>query len=555
MPRTLRSALLALSILTIAVPAAAEVVPADDARIVQVTVYRDRAEVIRQATVRVPAGASTVEFANIPFAVEADSLRVGAEGVPAILGAVELRKRVEEPKDTPELEAARQEVRRLEMEIDALNSDATIDKELKSFLQSLGKVTAARQAEDLGEGKADPEAIAGFYDLLESKLHALGAARLKRQEQSRELHEELELARARLQTLRPPANIRSRVAAVEVEAAGAGTLTLRLAYLQPGASWRPAYRATLDAATGKVSLIAEGVVRQSTGEDWADVDLHLSSASPAKGVEPPMLMSWVLRPAQPTWDGEGALAENVVVDRRRYQNILVQAPGAADAAAEPEPSAVSESRVVRSAYNVAFHVPGGSDIPADGRDHRVVLRQETLESKVVHRTVPGIDPRAYLTAITTSPEEYPLLAGPVRVFTGGAYLGSYPLKETGPGTVLPIPFGVDNRIEITRVPEPKKKSKEGFTGKLRQVHKTERTLLHNLMDREVTVVLEDRLPISEDERIVVQIGDDTTPNYKDSERRPGVMIWDVTLGPNEKKEVVLEYTVRFPREINLPDLE
>ena len=80
--------------------------------------------------------------------------------------------------------------------------------------------------------------------------------------------------------------------------------------------------------------------------------------------------------------------------------------------------------------------------------------------------------------------------------------------------------GVDNRIEVIRVPEPKKRSTEGFTGKQKQVHKTEHTILHNLMDREVTFVLEDRLPISEDERITVQIGKDTTPSYTDSERRP-----------------------------------
>jgi len=178
-----------------------------------------------------------------------------------------------------------------------------------------------------------------------------------------------------------------------------------------------------------------------------------------------------------------------------------------------------------------------------------------LKANVVHRTVPGFNDRAFLTAVTTSPEAYPLLAGPVRVFTGGAYLGSFSLKETGPGVELTIPFGVDNRIEVLRVPEPEMKSREGWTGKQKQVHKVERTIVRNLMDHPATLVLEDRLPVSEDERIVVQIGDATTPGYRDSERRPGVKLWTIELAPGEKREIVLDYSVRWPREMTLPGLE
>jgi uncharacterized protein (TIGR02231 family) len=411
----------------------------------------------------------------------------------------------------------------------------------------------------MGDGRADPEAMNGIYDMMQSRMRALAASKLERQKQRRELKEELNLATARMRTLRPAASIRSRVAAVAVESSRSGQLTLRLSYLVPGASWRPTYRATLDADAGEVALVAEGVVRQSTGQDWTGVELHLSSASPAMGVEPPMLVSWFLRPAALA-RGRGALEEVVVADGyaevdRSYQNVLTLAPGTADGDGSSTPAEALETEIVRSAYNVAFRVPGSSDVPADGTDHRMVLRQETLKANVVHRSVPGANDRAFLTAVTTSPEAYPLLAGPVRVFTGGAYLGSFPLKETGPGVELTIPFGVDNRIEVLRVPEPEMKSREGWTGKQKQVHKVERTIVTNLMDRTATLVLEDRLPVSEDEQIVVQIGDATTPGYRDSERRPGVKLWTIELAPGAKREIVLDYTVRWPRDLYLPGLE
>jgi len=199
-------------------PAPAATVPARDARITDVTVYRDRAEVVREATVRLPAGASTVEFAGIPVGVEPDSLRVQATGVGAVLGAVEIVEVAAEAEDTPELVAAREEVERLERALAALDGDARVDDQLGKFLASLQAAAAGDASRDLGEGGIDTASIASLYDLLAERLGALAARDLDRARERRELGRELELARAHLGTLRPSGGIRSRVATVDIEA-------------------------------------------------------------------------------------------------------------------------------------------------------------------------------------------------------------------------------------------------------------------------------------------------------------------------------------------------
>jgi uncharacterized protein (TIGR02231 family) len=523
-------------------------IEAPGGRIVEVTVFRDRAEMIREVRVDLPAGASTVELAGIPFGVESDSLRLSAEGVPAILGAVEIREQAEEPAETEEWIAARDEVRRLEAEIAALQAAAGVDDELRSFLGSIRAATATTESTKLGEGKADPETISTVYTILRDRLGELSRGRLERADRERELREKLEVAKAKLATVRPRAGIRSRVATVEVETSRAGALELRLAYVAPGASWRPSYRASLDAASGDVNLVAEGVVRQNTGEDWTGVTLRLSTASPARGVEPPLLTSWVLRPVVP--EEVAKRQRSLEKDEAKvgaYQNVLSLAPGV-PAAETPAEAGVAEAGLSRSAYNVAFEVPGRSDVPADG------LRTETLAGNLVYRTVPQFAPLAYLTSVTTSPADYPLLAGPVRVFAGGAYLGSFPLEEKGPGVELTLPFGADNRVEVVRLPQPKSSGRSGF-GKQREVEMEFRTQVHNLLDHPVKLVLEDRVPVSEDDRIEVEIGKQTTPGYRDSERRPGVKLWTVDLEAGEKREFVLAYTVRYPRDMVVPGIE
>ncbi len=557
------SAFIAVMCLVLAIgSAAASEIPASGARVTRVTVYADRAEAMRQATVQVPAGPSVVSFTGLPWRTEPDSLRVNARGVPATLGAVELTQEAKEPPESAELIAARQEVERLEAAIFGLDGEETTANELREFVRALKATTAERESEKMGEGKADPVSIQAVYELVRGSLGDLSKGTIERQQRRKALAKELEVARARMAAARPTGPIRYRIATVEIAAERAGALTLDLMYVAPGAAWRPSYRAILDAATGAVSLSSEAVVQQSTGEDWSGVALSLSTASPARGVQPPELPPWLLRPVE------------VIAYDRRVGGVVAMseaqapsmAPEAMDALASRKDAALAKEKggflemdaelasaeIVHSAYNVAFEVPGTSDVPADGRDHRVGLRQESLKGSVRYRAVPALNEAAFLVSKTQAPSGYPLLSGPVRVFAGGAFLGSYPLEETGPGADVTLPFGIDNRVKVTRTLLPESRDQRGIVGKDRVITQAFRTTIENLRDQAVKVTLEDRIPVSEDERIRVELNKETTPGSTEVQERPGILEWELELKAGEKREVVLSYTVRFPADLVVP---
>jgi len=525
-------------------------------KIAEVTVYLDRAEVVRELTVPLSAGANAVTFEAIPIGADPDSFRVSGSGVPAQLGSVEISDKAETPVDTPGYKAALQAVRELERELADLSAQSTVDSDLRQFLRDLRATAATRESEELANGHPDAEAIGAFYEMLGGKMTALAQAKLDRDEQARDLSEAMQVARLHLSTLAPKKKIRSRVATIEVEAERVGSLTLRLAYVVRGASWTPAYRATLDAETGAVHLVVEGVVRQSTGSDWDEVALNVSTSSPATGVEPPFLRPWTLRPIQVVRRAQAKQAEPVEEDRF-YQNVLTLAPGVADSEGDGVPQAVAPPPslpTVNSGYNVTFAVPGRSTVIGDGRAHRVTLRNETLAGKVAHRIVPSLNPAAFLTSVTTAPQEYPLLAGTTRVFVDGAFLGTFNLEEKGPGVEVTMPFGPDNRLEVIRVPIPRSLGRQGL-GKQRTAEFEYRTKLHNLQPRAVTVVLEERLPVAEDERIDVELDKATTEGFEDSPRRPGVKLWTFDMEAGEKKEIVFAYSVRYPKEMRLAGID
>ena len=83
--------------------------------------------------------------------------------------------------------------------------------------------------------------------------------------------------------------------------------TSSLRYAVPGASWAPSYDARLHVAERAVELSYFGLVRNSTGEDWNDVALTLSTARPNLGGGAPELRPWIVDVAQPVGGivGEG----------------------------------------------------------------------------------------------------------------------------------------------------------------------------------------------------------------------------------------------------------
>ncbi|HET9299705.1 MAG TPA: DUF4140 domain-containing protein, partial [Candidatus Polarisedimenticolaceae bacterium] len=222
------------------VAARADIRP-DSVRIARVTVYADRAEVVREAKLQLRVGDSEVVVDGIPEGVEPDSIRVRAHGTPAALGAVQIRQEIHQREGHGDPEALQREVQRLTDAIAALDGEAAVDAELQAFLASMKTVTSSVAKGPSGEGRVDARSVGDMYAFVGTSLAELKQRELARAVQRRALNEQLGTAQAALAAARPPAWV-SRSAAVEVHTERGGALTLELAYLLPRAGWRPVYR-------------------------------------------------------------------------------------------------------------------------------------------------------------------------------------------------------------------------------------------------------------------------------------------------------------------------
>jgi hypothetical protein len=65
-----------------------------------------------------------------------------------------------------------------------------------------------------------------------------------------------------------------------LESMNEGEEEVRIMYLQPGVSWYPAYTVRADMKKNLLSITLFGMIRQTTGEDWENIAILLSTAIP-----------------------------------------------------------------------------------------------------------------------------------------------------------------------------------------------------------------------------------------------------------------------------------
>jgi uncharacterized protein (TIGR02231 family) len=111
-------------------------------------------------------------------------------------------------------------------------------------------------------------------------------------------------------------------------------------------------------------------------------------------------------------------------------------------------------------------------------------------------------------------------------------------------------FGADDKVKIERSVV---KRNEGSAGLIVTTAKTDerafKTSVRNGHDFPIKVAIEDQLPVSESDEIVVEMLPSTTPptttNLRD---KRGVLQWAFEVKPSEVKDIAFAWRLRWPKD-------
>jgi uncharacterized protein (TIGR02231 family) len=508
-----------------------------------VTVYPDGASITRAIMVEIPGGDNTVVVKDFPLALDPLSLRVEGEADTKItIGAIDTRPpRAAPPVNLPELDKRIEALKDERADLQGAIAAATARRD---FAVRFADASPAGIG-DKGEARPIADWRAAFAAVAEEVATADSTIRDAERKQ-RDIDRQI----ARLESdraIKPPNKLEVRI---DLAAAAAAKATLRVTYAVRGARWTPLYDARLDTGAKDrkpaLELVRRAEITQTTGEDWSNVALSVSTVRSARGGNAPELNSLIVQyppPAAPM--PAGAALPSTALRSMKTAAPMIKALDASTERAD-EQQAVADV----SGFQVVFRIPGRVSVGASEGAKSLRISTATIAPDLTVRSVPVIDPTAFLEASFTQREEAPLLPGRVAIYRDGVFVGRVQMTAASKDESVRLGFGADDKVKVERTVV---KRNEGSAGLIVTTSKTDersfKTVVRNGHDFPIRIAIEDQLPISENEEIQVEMLPSTTPptatNLRD---RRGVLEWAFEAKPGELRDIVLAWRVRWPKD-------
>jgi len=304
-------------------------------------------------------------------------------------------------------------------------------------------------------------------------------------------------------------------------------------------SWYPFYDVKIKDVNSPAELVYKAKVSQSTGEDWNQVKIGLSTGNPSIGNDRPQMNPWYLNFYEAYHQLQGVRSKSMEIS---------QAPGVVNSGYAADES-VKEMTTIPVMMNenqlsTSFDIQGAYSIPSDGQEYQVEVQKFNLKSTYNYVGLPKLDGDAFLTASVTGWEELSLSPGGANVYFDGAFVGESFINPLETSDTLEISLGRDKRIVLKR-----EKLKDISGNKLFGGNK-ERTMAFDISVKNgkkeaVTMILYDQVPLSNQKDIEVKIEEMSGAQYN---AETGEIKWTLTIAPGETVKKRLAFKVKHPKD-------
>jgi uncharacterized protein (TIGR02231 family) len=502
--------------------------------ITKVIVYPDRAEVLRQ--VEVACGSRREQrFAGIPPAADPSSFRASLIGATGSIDGQRAELVTRASAYAPEVEALDKKIEVAQDQLAELDDGLRRANNLDSLGGSYAQIATQLIQREMVEGTNAKAWSAALDSTLKATLDA-AAERTRLGTKRRTAARELDALQRRRSTLSVASARNEWQVDALVSCTPGKRATVQLSYIVGGARWTPSYEAR--SLGDKIELSTFATVSQATGEDWSHAELVLSTALPRKDATPPT--------PQPlrVWADSRQPPRKVLTTRESFVEHAEEAKEEKKQSTTPAQD-VRKLAVSNQGVSVQIRVPEPADVHGDGTPTRVQIDALKLAAQLHLRIAARQYPFAFRVAELTNRAAYPLLAGPVDVFTRGELLARYDLDEVAIGGRFSLTFGVEERVKVDRSTLAEGTRDRSVTGLSRRRQFSYRIDVANFLGSAQDIEVTEQVPVSELDDVKVSVDKATSGGYA-LDPSDGLLVWKVKLNPGERRPLTLRFAVDVP---------
>lgn len=592
----MRTFFLALSLLYVVTAHAKDESTSIPSALKSVIVYRSGAQLTHTASATLKRGDNELIIENISNNIDVNSIQVKAPAAVTVLG-VEFSGNY-----LPAVEKSARE-KTLEDSLDHVQQD--IDKALLAItnindLFGVLKENRNIKGEQTGMSVTELTKLMDYYKT-----------------KSLELQTEMQQLNNRKKKLYDVADkIKAQIAEEQKKnVSTAGRVTLRLSaamdaradftisYIAKNAYWTPFYDVRADNINSPLKLSYKAKIIQTTGIDWKQVKMSLSTSMPAQSNNAPALGTWFLGYINPhkglgnalkgKLAGVSVLNDLVVAgygvrkdevsdnyeEKKELKPVYIVNGEVMDEAAfnDIDPNAIKSMKVLKSnessnlygsraaggavvvglksglqdytklvdsTLNVMFDIELAYNVPTNGKEQVATLQEFNMSGTFHHLAIPKMDNSVYLLSEITGFEKYNLLPGEADIIFENTYIGKTYINPAALNDTLSLTMGRDDRVTIKR-DKLKDFSSVKFLGSNKLQKFTYEITVRNNKSETVNMLLKDQYPLSTNKDIEVEL---LNSNNAEVNTETGALAWKLTLAPGESKKVRFEYSIKYPKD-------
>ncbi|WP_291725287.1 DUF4139 domain-containing protein, partial [Bernardetia sp.] len=335
---------------------------------------------------------------------------------------------------------------------------------------------------------------------------------------------------------------------VSLEAKSNVSVDFVLQYLVTNVYWNPIYDFRAEEVGKPMQISYRAHVNQTTGIDWKDIKLTLSTADPTQSTEIPEFYAQHLKIYQPI--AMAGYAAGVQSSYKKKESVEEDASwddgdwGDDDELEEAKAESIADNTTVKeTALASEFEIKLPYTILSDGRKQLVEVSNIDVDTDYQYTVFAGKQKEGFLMANLSDWQQYQLVSGDVNIYFENKFVGKSYLDTQDSGDTLAVSLGKDSRIVAEKI-TLKDKNKRKFIGSNVKEAKAYEVIVKNNLSRKVNVKVIDQIPLSMDSRIEVE-----TENLSGGQlnSRTGQVIWNTELSASDSKTFKLEYTIKYPK--------
>lgn len=509
-----------------------------DSRITDVTVFLNKAQISRVIKTKVDAGKTNLIVTGLSSQLDPQSVQVSGKGGIIILGTSHRQNFLSEFNLPKPIRVLKDSVETLQRQLTLEQSQKEILNKEEQMLLSNQKIGGTNQNLTVAELKA----MADFY---RTRLGDIVSTRMKQDEKIKKLNERIAKLNKQINSENELYRRNTSELVVSVSSETTTNVELQVRYVVANAGWSPVYDLRAVDTKNPVQLSYKANVFQSTGEEWSNVKLKLSTANPNLSGQKPELYSWYLDFYYPTERSLQGRVAGVRVNTPAPVLMKMEKKAAEMADEELIAQSVSDyTSTIQTALNTEFDIALPYTVASSAKPVVVDIRNYDMKADYIYSVAPKLDVDAFLMARATGWEEFNLLPGEANIFFEGTFVGKSFIDPNNIKDTLAVSLGRDKRIVVKR-DKLKDLTSKNFIGSSRKENYTWEISVRNTKTDAVKIIVEDQVPVSQNTQIEVTTVDLGGAKYN---KDTGKLTWELELKPNETRKLVYKFEVKYPKD-------